>query len=1858
MAFNAKTTLISSVNTTHGPYRASNGSYYAFFVSAATYRVYKSSTLTGTYSQVGSDRSAQSGINSFEGAWSYADDEFQIIAHDHFTDKGSAQLNTYGERFITSSDTWATVATIHSAAARVNTQTYLVRAAYDQAEGRPYFHATGPAEKVMGTDRIRSYAYRWNGSSWDAFAACETGVEADRAPKGVYSGLTRAYAVSGLSSTPTHVYALDNGARGSTAETTGSRGTTGPGDTFGGSTFAPDSVLGSTAGNGSIKQRTEGDPPGAATSKTPSGWSSSEYPRPWSIRRFNGVLYAVAYNSTDDDISYSSLTSAGGTWAAATDIDTNEPTFNSSRLLRQDSDADGLEDSLWLVYYDGTNTVYRQWDTQVFPPAAPTGVTYTAQNEAVKIDWTDSASSNGTHTRIYRGVAGGRLAQIAEVADGTGTYTDSGRTPTLPYVYQLRAYDNVNDLEGSGTTETTVRPLDSRTGPDWYIATDGAAPGSARFTVTDSNDANPTNYDDTGTTSGLQDALDAVAANDVWIHFKAGDFRFLEGTSGQENKTFNTLTNMRITGEGMDYHANPTLATRIRNNSTDAGQDTEPFSFTRCDGLVMSDMAILAAGSSNTTSDGFDSDDADHSYIHHIYIENSRARGLIFDGKDSGATATENVIEDVIATTTQTTQGDVFELLGAKRNVLRRVWAYSGGERGLQINQGGSSVTSDDNVVEDSAFIRNGEDGIEILSGSRNIIRRNYVEGNDQDSAGHDGIEVGGTASLPADDNEIRDNWTSDVQGTKTQDYGVEIANADANNTIVNDNYWGGNASGTISDSGTGTSQSGNTTSDTAFDPIPPIALFHRVSGSDIVLYWYDSPSEDLDDLTIQKSDNDGGSWENLVASHAKVGGTTGVGTAYFNTYTDTSQAGNGRWYRIVANDTDTNSNAVTLSGITKSEETAGTVTTNAQGRGEGRGDADAAVTVLPDAEARGEGRAAAQAIVDVQADAAGAGEGRGAAQAAVVRPVTAEGKGEGRGDAAAVVVRPVTAEARGEGRAAAQAIVDVQAVASARGEGRGDGTATVEQFFAAEGRGEGRGSGVAGSTVTTTAQGRGGGRAAAAAIAIVAVIASGAGEGRADATADVAKVVTAEARGEGRADAAPIVENFITATARGDGRGYALAFVENFATAEARGEGRADATATVVRPVTADARGEGRADASTITESFFTASGAGEGRADAAPTVVRLTSALGRGEGRSDAAAIVDVAVQADGRGEGRADAAAFVDVQVAAEGRGEGRAVGDVAGITASATARGEGRADAAAAVDVRPTAEARGEGAASAQAIVENFTTAEGRGEGAGAAAAIVENFATAAAAGEGRADAAPTIVRIASALARGEGRADAQAVVVRPVSAAAAGEGRADAAAIVDVQVAASGRGEGRADAAATVDVQVAAEGRGEGRATGDVEAVSASAAARGEGRADAAAVVDVQAPASARGEGAGSALAIVENFAAAEARGEGAASALAIVENFVTAEGRGEGRADAAAALARDVAAAGAGEGRADAQAVVVRPVTAAAAGEGRADATPLVDVQAIAEGRGEGTGAGTATVDVQVVAEGRGEGRGFADTTPPGVAAEGRGEGRADATALVDAQAPAAGRGEGAGSAAATVDVQVAASGAGEGRADALAVTQAFIPSASAAGEGRAAALALVDAQVVADARGEGRADATVTVAAGTIAAAAAGEGRADAAVTVEVLTQAEARGEGRGAIPVYGVVELDAGPGRVIVVPAANRVLKVPAANRLIVVPEAHRVIKIGGSVSSKLVDPKDPQDVLDYGFDWELWLDGDTITASSWTVPSGLTKDSEAFTTTTATMRVSGGTAGTSYACVNHITTASGQEKDRTLMVVVREA
>ncbi|MFF8831371.1 hypothetical protein [Streptomyces sp. NPDC015131] len=83
-----------------------------------------------------------------------------------------------------------------------------------------------------------------------------------------------------------------------------------------------------------------------------------------------------------------------------------------------------------------------------------------------------------------------------------------------------------------------------------------------------------------------------------------------------------------------------------------------------------------------------------------------------------------------------------------------------------------------------------------------------------------------------------------------------------------------------------------------------------------------------------------------------------------------------------------------------------------------------------------------------------------------------------------------------------------------------------------------------------------------------------------------------------------------------------------------------------------------------------------------------------------------------------------------------------------------------------------------------------------------------------------------------------------------------------------------------------------------------------------------------------------------------------------------------------------------------------------------------------------------------------------------------------------------------------------------------------------------------------------------------------------------------------------------------------------------------------------------KDPDATLDWVFDWSQWLGAsESITSSTMTVSAGITKASEAFSASTATVWLSGGTVGQVYSVSNKITTNQGRTDERSITIRVTQ-
>lgn len=82
-----------------------------------------------------------------------------------------------------------------------------------------------------------------------------------------------------------------------------------------------------------------------------------------------------------------------------------------------------------------------------------------------------------------------------------------------------------------------------------------------------------------------------------------------------------------------------------------------------------------------------------------------------------------------------------------------------------------------------------------------------------------------------------------------------------------------------------------------------------------------------------------------------------------------------------------------------------------------------------------------------------------------------------------------------------------------------------------------------------------------------------------------------------------------------------------------------------------------------------------------------------------------------------------------------------------------------------------------------------------------------------------------------------------------------------------------------------------------------------------------------------------------------------------------------------------------------------------------------------------------------------------------------------------------------------------------------------------------------------------------------------------------------------------------------------------------------------------------KDPDAVLDFGFDWSDWLEtGETISDYTITAETGITVDSDSEADGIVTVWLSGGTAGGNYPVACKIVTSASRTDERTMVIRVQ--
>ncbi len=83
-----------------------------------------------------------------------------------------------------------------------------------------------------------------------------------------------------------------------------------------------------------------------------------------------------------------------------------------------------------------------------------------------------------------------------------------------------------------------------------------------------------------------------------------------------------------------------------------------------------------------------------------------------------------------------------------------------------------------------------------------------------------------------------------------------------------------------------------------------------------------------------------------------------------------------------------------------------------------------------------------------------------------------------------------------------------------------------------------------------------------------------------------------------------------------------------------------------------------------------------------------------------------------------------------------------------------------------------------------------------------------------------------------------------------------------------------------------------------------------------------------------------------------------------------------------------------------------------------------------------------------------------------------------------------------------------------------------------------------------------------------------------------------------------------------------------------------------------------QDPDDVLDYYYNWVDWLaDGEVITSSVFTAGPGITIQSQSNTTQTTTVWIKGGEIGQTYRITNRVQFTTGRQVDRSINIRITD-
>ncbi|MDH3499865.1 MAG: right-handed parallel beta-helix repeat-containing protein, partial [Acidimicrobiia bacterium] len=362
------------------------------------------------------------------------------------------------------------------------------------------------------------------------------------------------------------------------------------------------------------------------------------------------------------------------------------------------------------------------------------------------------------------------LLDVSSVVTGDGTYS-----------FALRTTDNtaikLSSKEGANSPELLV-----------------PSPGSPSPFLVTFNGVDYTAASQSGgaTHVGTAKAVVEAAVQDL-MHFGGGTITFGSGTFDLGGDWFelDSVTDITFEGQGMSL-------TTLVNNSA-AATDTEIFDVVSASGLVIRDMTVAAGGPDRSTSDALDFDDGSNITVERVRVTDSRARGIVFDGKGAGWSADNNAVVDCEI---DGVPGDGIEFLASSNNTIDGCVITDVGGHGIQMNKASTSADqpnkqSNNNTIVNVTIDQAGQDGVNINSGDGNSISNAVITNSSDVTSNKDGIRINSANGISCDDNEINNSTITDNQTTKTQRYGLNISSSLCVGTIIGEgNDFSGNRTG------------------------------------------------------------------------------------------------------------------------------------------------------------------------------------------------------------------------------------------------------------------------------------------------------------------------------------------------------------------------------------------------------------------------------------------------------------------------------------------------------------------------------------------------------------------------------------------------------------------------------------------------------------------------------------------------------------------------------------------------------------------------------------------------------------------------------------------------------------------------------------------------------------------------------------------------------------------------------------------------------------------------------------------------------------------------------------------------------